>query len=1074
MVDATERFTRLPDIRVVSTEDDSAAGFQSSSDFFAKLSEQAFDIAKADQSREGETAGAAAGIARDEEGRLTFERRDTGLLGPTAFDRGYNESARITFLQSIQTDIDISAKTFALQFSEDPVGFAAEFDGFMKGLLEGVPEELRGHVAAAAERIGGLEAVGITANVQQSDAENSVANYTDQTAAGLDRIRRLIEEYGPDSQQVADEYEAYLGMVQVQAGLAALAGGIDLATAQSSIDELDQAVYQATLNRNVRILYTAGTDREEGLDAAMKYLDEELSNPTADLGASGYPIDIDSSREIVDGVRARLEGMDADQASREDSARAKYDANQILMRDAAIALTQDLARETAAMTTPEEVHAALLKFDSALRQSGLEQKHIITVTEKYNAHLVNVLKELRDNRALVNRFDNLLTGEESAATLTDAEIIEAAHHVVGTLIEELRIPPDENGEGGSPPPMNHPRILQNAADVTRNIGVIPPQYVQALDAALRSENNTVLRQAYELFATLSEQPNSKQVMEKYLSSSTIAAYTRGLAVDEVSSSPVLAMAYIRERQEQLSGQSPKDIAARLGVDFDDVVDDNYHEASMNVLRGKAATMIKRMLFGTATPLGAAVFWIRDFAAFANPLNAKFSSKEKLALDDMSRTLIDAWASGVLINMHTFESWEDASDHTVAARMNGGLSGSRLMNEGREFEIGLDDLTGFSQFADMQGSFDYVELQIADTAYASLLGAPGEPLLALSGAREALEKALDNGNLWLTKDRSFTTDNPAWNINYVNQHGMYEYLRDGDDLLRWVPNPNSLEARVSAQVAKFRKSQEELGGTVMNFDFARKLMVRGYTKFATDAIRAINRGEDPSEIGLQAVSILDIFTDGEFTDGRAAMILGMSQEEIEAIAGDDLSGTLFGDNIQALQIASDAFGAWIEGQLNRQHNPKGATDALMEIFGITKEEISTGSPTELSIPFRPATSPWPPTFSVEFGAPGVESGDVIDLITDRGGPTLSGLRPVESSEGKVWEIDTKYDTEKLEYIPASASDVGTQSITITAPQMRDMLSRAPIDQLQELLKAVRHQDSDPELLAMITAALKERS
>jgi len=99
---------------------------------------------------DAERDGIAQGVARDENGELTFTPRQDNTVYARAFNRAGMESYRAAFAIDVQN----AAKTLALEYKDDPEGFQSAWEAKRDGALSAMHPDLRPYAVLKFNELG--------------------------------------------------------------------------------------------------------------------------------------------------------------------------------------------------------------------------------------------------------------------------------------------------------------------------------------------------------------------------------------------------------------------------------------------------------------------------------------------------------------------------------------------------------------------------------------------------------------------------------------------------------------------------------------------------------------------------------------------------------------------------------------------------------------------------------------------------------------------------------------------------------------------------------------------------------
>ncbi len=120
-----------------------AKRLQALSGLAEQVGDIAFDIGAKIQSERGQEAGVASGMEAAQEGQAP-ETKEGFLSAISIYDQAYNKAALNAYSSGIR--VDGKKKLFELEekyaTDPDPVAFQSDFNGYMKGVTEGLPEDI--------------------------------------------------------------------------------------------------------------------------------------------------------------------------------------------------------------------------------------------------------------------------------------------------------------------------------------------------------------------------------------------------------------------------------------------------------------------------------------------------------------------------------------------------------------------------------------------------------------------------------------------------------------------------------------------------------------------------------------------------------------------------------------------------------------------------------------------------------------------------------------------------------------------------------------------------------------------
>lgn len=120
-----------------------AKRLQALSGLAEQVGDIAFEVGAKIQTKRGQEAGVASGMEAAEEGRAPEAKE--GLLSQISiYDQAYNKAALNAYSSGIRVDGKKKIMELEDQYAADPdpVAFQNDFDGYMKGVTKGLPEDL--------------------------------------------------------------------------------------------------------------------------------------------------------------------------------------------------------------------------------------------------------------------------------------------------------------------------------------------------------------------------------------------------------------------------------------------------------------------------------------------------------------------------------------------------------------------------------------------------------------------------------------------------------------------------------------------------------------------------------------------------------------------------------------------------------------------------------------------------------------------------------------------------------------------------------------------------------------------
>lgn len=232
-----------------------AKRLQALSGLAESVSDIAFDIGAKIQAERGQEAGVASGMEAAEEGQAP-ETKEGFLSAISIYDQAYNKAALNAYSSGIR--VDGKKKLFELeeQYADDPdpVAFQSDFNGYMKGVTEGLPEDiaadLRLRLTEDAMRVQGR----LADAQRQRQFDLAAANLNEELTTLADEQARAARE-GDDTR--VQELQAQIENIGLDN-----AGIIDPADySKFTSEQEDRLIVQSNLGQLDRAVF----DNEEGL-----------------------------------------------------------------------------------------------------------------------------------------------------------------------------------------------------------------------------------------------------------------------------------------------------------------------------------------------------------------------------------------------------------------------------------------------------------------------------------------------------------------------------------------------------------------------------------------------------------------------------------------------------------------------------------------------------------------------------------------------------------------------------------------------------------------------------------------
>jgi len=255
-----------------------AKRLQALSGLAEQVGDIAFDIGAKIQTERGQEAGVASGMEAAQEGQAP-ETKEGFLSAISIYDQAYNKAALNAYSSGIR--VDGKKKLFELeeQYADDPdpVAFQSDFNGYMKGVTQGLPEDiaadLRLRLTEDAMRVQGRLADAqrarqfdlAAANLNEelttlADEQARAAREGDDTR--VQELQLQIENIGLENNEILDP-AAYSKFTSEQE---------DRLIVQSNLGQLDRAILdnedlslQERIENGKQMLATITANPIEGL-----------------------------------------------------------------------------------------------------------------------------------------------------------------------------------------------------------------------------------------------------------------------------------------------------------------------------------------------------------------------------------------------------------------------------------------------------------------------------------------------------------------------------------------------------------------------------------------------------------------------------------------------------------------------------------------------------------------------------------------------------------------------------------------------------------------------------------------
>ena len=227
-----------------------AKRLQALSGLAEQVGDIAFDIGAKIQTKRGQEAGVASGMEAAQEGQAP-ETKEGFLSAISIYDQAYNKAALNAYGSGIR--VDGKKKLFELEekyaADPDPVAFQSDFNGYMKGVTQGLPEDiaadLRLRLTEDAMRVQGRLADAQRArqfDLAAANLNEELTTLADEQAVAAregddTRVQELqlqIENIGAENVDILDP-AAYQKYVSEQE---------DRLIVQSNLGQLDRAIFE--------------------------------------------------------------------------------------------------------------------------------------------------------------------------------------------------------------------------------------------------------------------------------------------------------------------------------------------------------------------------------------------------------------------------------------------------------------------------------------------------------------------------------------------------------------------------------------------------------------------------------------------------------------------------------------------------------------------------------------------------------------------------------------------------------------------------------------------------------------
>jgi hypothetical protein len=255
-----------------------AKRLQALSGLAEQVGDIAFDIGAKIQTERGQEAGVASGMEAAQEGQAP-ETKEGFLSAISIYDQAYNKAAVNAYSSGIR--VDGKKKLFELEekyaADPDPVAFQSDFNGYMKGVTQGLPEDI-----AADLRLRLTEDA---MRVQGRLADSQRARQFDLAAANLNEELTTLADEQAVAARAGDDtrvQELQVQMENIGIENAELLDPADLAKFEA--EQKDRLIIQGNLGQLDRaILDNPDLPLEDRIQKGKEILRTITSNPIEGL-----------------------------------------------------------------------------------------------------------------------------------------------------------------------------------------------------------------------------------------------------------------------------------------------------------------------------------------------------------------------------------------------------------------------------------------------------------------------------------------------------------------------------------------------------------------------------------------------------------------------------------------------------------------------------------------------------------------------------------------------------------------------------------------------------------------------
>ena len=255
-----------------------AKRLQALSGLAEQVGDIAFDIGAKIQTERGQEAGVASGMEAAQEGQAP-ETKEGFLSAISIYDQAYNKAALNAYSSGIR--VDGKKKLFELEekyaTDPDPVAFQSDFNGYMKGVTQGLPEDM-----AADLRLRLTEDA---MRVQGRLADSQRRRQFDLATANLNEELTTLADEQATAARAGDDtrvQELQVQMENIGIENAELLDPADLAKFET--EQKDRLIIQSNLGQLDRaILDNPDLPLEERIQKGKEILRTITSNPIEGL-----------------------------------------------------------------------------------------------------------------------------------------------------------------------------------------------------------------------------------------------------------------------------------------------------------------------------------------------------------------------------------------------------------------------------------------------------------------------------------------------------------------------------------------------------------------------------------------------------------------------------------------------------------------------------------------------------------------------------------------------------------------------------------------------------------------------